>query len=101
MRDLRLIGIVALLWFGGGWLLGVGIRAQFQANWVTPCALSHVIIGLVLTLVITQNPRESRIFYEGPSADDEDYLPLMTLVLIVPGIEIFIGGGWWLMAQFP
>jgi hypothetical protein len=101
VRDLRLIGIVATLWFVGGWLMGVGIQAQFQANWVAPCSWINVILGLVLLLLITQNPRERDIFYAGATAEDEDYLPLITLVLILPGIEIVVGGVWWLMAQFP
>lgn len=98
---LRLIALVALLWLVGGWLIGVGIQAQFDVNWVTPCALSNVIIGLVLLLLITRDPRERRIFYEGGNEEeDEDYLPLVTVVLMIPGIEMFVGLVWWGMGWF-
>lgn len=80
--------------------MGLGIQAQFGTNWVAPCSLINVIVGLALLLILTQNPRESRIFYAGATDEDEDYLPLITLVLILPGIEIVVGGMWWLMAQF-
>ena len=101
MRDFLLILLVALLWFVGGWCMGIGIQAQFEGNWIISCSSINLLMGLILTLLIIQNPRESRIFFEGPSKDDEDYLPLMTIVLLFPGIEIFIGGLWWVMAWFP
>ena len=63
--------------------------------------LQYLLMGLMLTLLIIQNPRESRIFFEGPSEDDEDYLPLMTIVLLFPSIELVIGGLWSVMAWFP
>ncbi len=97
---LGLIAVVALLWLAGGWLMGIGIQTQFDVNWVTPCSLINLIVGLTLLLLITRDPRERRIFYEGSNEEDEDYLPLVTIVLLIPGTQMFIGLVWWGMGWF-
>lgn len=99
LRDLLLILVLAALWAGSGYAIGVGIEAMFKTGYaVGPIVASlNVILGLSLFLGITNDPTAERIFFEGPRPN-EPGLPQIGCLWILPLSLLVIGLMLWFVA---
>ncbi len=63
MRDIRLISALAMLWLTDGAVAGAGIRAYFYVEWVMPCSLISMILGMSLLLIVMRDDAAKRRLY--------------------------------------
>ncbi len=101
LGDFKLILFLAVLWLVSGAAAGLGIRAYFAVDWITPCSSLNLLFGMILLLLVMRDEQaRKRLFAE---ADEEMPLHLGLVALIaIPVFLILLGLSWWLLAQvFP
>lgn len=72
MRAIALIFVVAILWAVAGILVGLGLSAYVQVNWIFECGSLNLAIGMIWLQIITRTEVGRRIFYEGVKEEDDD-----------------------------
>lgn len=83
LRDFGSILSLAAVWAISGYVLGLTIEIMgIPYPMGNVLASLNVIIGMLLFLNVTSNPRFERIFFEGPRPDDEGYIPVGCLWVI-------------------
>lgn len=102
MKTIVWILSLALLWAVTGILVGLGIASiSGQGNWILPCGLLNIVIGMTLLQITTRNEAARKLFYEGKKEDDYISLGIVALWSI-PIALAFLGIVWWIMGRiFP
>ena len=98
MKSLWPIIGLAAMWIVAGAVVGLGINSLYGGSWVIPCGVLNMIVGLFLLLVVTRNDSARKIFYEGPSHEDERSL-LVALLWALPVAAALAGVIWWLLGK--
>ena len=70
MKNLRLIFALALFWGLSGLLVGLGIRAFLDGEWMIQCMALNIIAGMLMLLFITRDEGARKAFYEGVAGDN-------------------------------
>ena len=99
MRGIRLIVVLAIMWVAGGWLMGISLRVLYGVNWIPGCASLSLLLGMLLLLFITRNPREHEILFEGAEREENEQ-SLAALLVAIPFVLIFIALVWMILAPF-
>ena len=76
--------LLASFWFFSVYL---AVGAWLSWVWAYRCALVNLIIGMLALLLVTQDERRERLFYEGPKGDEDSSL----LIAIMWGLPF----AWW------
>jgi len=98
MKNLLLIFALALFWGLSGLLVGLGIRAFLDGEWMIQCMALNIIAGMLMLLFITRDEGARKAFYEGVAGDN----PRLGLALLwaLPFSLLCLGLIWWLLAHF-
>jgi hypothetical protein len=94
-RDIGLIFLLALLWFGPAYYAGEALIP----SWGLQCGLVGLITGLIGLAIVNRTEEGRRLFYEGESEEEGlNCLKLLVICLIgFPITLLFLGTIWWLM----
>jgi hypothetical protein len=98
MKSFWPIIALAALWAVTGAVVGLGLRSLYGVNWIAPCGLLNMIIGLILLLLVTRNETTHRIFYEGPG-NEEDLSLAVAALWALPVAAALAGVIWWLLGK--
>jgi hypothetical protein len=98
LRDIKLILALGVLWLVGGAVAGAGIRAYFYVEWITPCALISLILGMSLLLFVMRDDEARRKLYG--ESNEEIHFRLGLAVLITLPVAFLIVGLVWLLTAF-
>ncbi len=98
MRSLWPIIGLAAMWAVAGAVVGLGLGSLYGGNWVVPCGALNMITGLFLLLLVTRNETARKIFYEGPSHEEERSL-LVAVLWALPVAAALAGVIWWLLGK--
>lgn len=97
MRDILLILSLAALWLVGGAVAGAGIRAYFYVEWVTPCALVSMLLGMGLLLVVMRDSDARRRLY-GEAQKEIPFKLSLAALFVLPVVFLIVGLVWLLTA---
>lgn len=86
MRDIQLILALAILWLIGGAVAGAGIRAYFYVEWVVPCSLVSMILGMSLLLIVIRDDEAKRRLYGESNQEMPFKLGLAVLFVLPSGL---------------
>lgn len=98
MKSLWPIVGLAILWALAGAVVGVGLSSIYGGDWAIPCSTLNMVTGLILLLMVTRNPTARKIFYEGPSHEEERSL-LVAILWALPVAAALAGVMWWLLGK--
>ena len=99
---MKLLVFFVIIWFAVGYILAI-LANQFLPLPLTPLQFGIVgsIIGLIGLAFVTSNERSRRIFFEGPTADEEGD-PLVGCLWMIT-LEMFalalLAGMIWMILQ--
>ena len=89
MRDSKLILALAVLWLVGGAVAGAGLQAYFYVEWVTPCALISLILGMTLLLFVMRDDEAKRRLYG--EANEKMYFRLgLAALMALPVVFLIV-----------
>lgn len=77
--------------------MGISLRVLYGVNWVPGCTSLSLLLGMLLLLLITRNPREQAILFEGAERRENEQ-SLAALLVAIPFVLIFMALVWLLLA---
>jgi len=99
MKSLLPIFGLAALWAIAGAAVGAGIGALYGGTWVAWCSSLNVIVGLVLLLFVSRNPRARGLFYGDRRSDEQPAGMLVAVLWAFPFTLLFLGLLWLLLGR--
>lgn len=97
---MRLTVVYAILWIITGYIFGLAIQRFFDlaSNIGFFCGAANLVLGLLLLLLVQRSPRLSRLFYEGPRANERGSLFISLMwslpVVLLLWALVFLILGW-------
>lgn len=94
-KDVGLILLLAILWFGPAYYAGEALLP----GWGLQCGLVSLIIGLMGLAIVNRTEEGRRLFYEGENENDQiGCIKLLVWFLIgIPVMLLLAGTLWWIM----
>jgi hypothetical protein len=94
-RDVGLIFLLALFWFGPAYYAGEALLP----SWGLQCGLTSLIVGLMGLAIVNRTEAGRKLFYDGKSEDDQigGVKVLVWLLLGTPVALLLLGTLWWLV----
>lgn len=90
-QDMGLMLFLAILWGGGGYVVGIALQSSGILYPPLSVILAGVnlVIGLMLFLGVTKDPTAERMFFEGPAVDEDGDVRIGCLWLLPASILVF------------
>jgi len=82
---------------GGGAVTGAGLRAYFYVEWVTPCALISLILGMTLLLFVMRDDEAKRRL-DGEANEEMHFRLGLAALMALPVVFLIVGLIWLLTA---
>jgi hypothetical protein len=94
-KDVGLILLLALLWFGSAYYAGEAILPA----WGLQCGLGSLVTGLIGLAIIHRTEEGRRLLYEGESSYEDIGCAkiVVWLVIALPFTLLVMGTLWWLL----
>lgn len=98
MKGLGRILLYTLWWGVAGLTVGWGLSSWFQLEWIFSCMWLNIVAGLMMLVLILQNPELDALFTRGPQRDRPGSI-LIAILWALPFVMILAGLFWWAIGQ--